>query len=42
MSKIPFFNLSEQTNAIRAEVDQAISGVIDNTAFVLGPGLEEL
>ena len=41
MSKIPFFNLSEQTNAIRGEVDQAISGVVDNTAFVLGPGLEE-
>jgi dTDP-4-amino-4,6-dideoxygalactose transaminase len=41
MSKIPFFNLSEQTNAIRDEVDQAISGVVDNTAFVLGPGLEE-
>jgi dTDP-4-amino-4,6-dideoxygalactose transaminase len=41
MSKIPFFNLSEQTNAIRGEVDQAISGVIDNTAFVLGPGLDE-
>ena len=41
MSKIPFFNLSEQTNAIRAEVDQVISGVIDKTAFVLGPGLEE-
>ena len=41
MSKIPFFNLSEQTNAIRDEVDQAISGVVDKTAFVLGPGLEE-
>ncbi len=41
MNKIPFFNLSEQTNAIRDEVDRAISGVIDNTAFVLGSGLEE-
>ena len=41
MNKIPFFNLSEQTNTIREEVDQAISGVVDNTAFVLGPGLEE-
>jgi dTDP-4-amino-4,6-dideoxygalactose transaminase len=41
MSKIPFFNLSEQTSAIRAEVDKALSSVIDNTAFVLGPGLEE-
>jgi len=41
MSKIPFFNLGMQTNAIRPEIDKAISGVIDNTAFVLGPGLEE-
>ncbi len=41
MTKIPFFDLSEQTNAIRAEVDRAIGAVIDNTAFVLGPGLEE-
>jgi dTDP-4-amino-4,6-dideoxygalactose transaminase len=38
---IPFFNLSEQTNAIRSEVDAAISEVIDNTAFVLGAGLEK-
>lgn len=36
---IPFFDLKGQTNAIRAEVDAAISGVIDDTAFVLGPAL---
>jgi dTDP-4-amino-4,6-dideoxygalactose transaminase len=41
MSKIPFFNLGMQTSAIRPEIDLAIGGVIDNTAFVLGPGLEE-
>jgi dTDP-4-amino-4,6-dideoxygalactose transaminase len=41
MSKIPFFNLSEQTASIRAEVDEVIGHVIDNTAFVLGPGLEK-
>ncbi|MCK4538561.1 MAG: DegT/DnrJ/EryC1/StrS family aminotransferase [Candidatus Krumholzibacteria bacterium] len=41
MGKIPFFNLSEQTQTIRAEVDAAIEKVIDKTAFVLGPGLEE-
>jgi dTDP-4-amino-4,6-dideoxygalactose transaminase len=41
MTKIPFFNLGEQTAAIRTEVDEAIGRVIDNTAFVLGPGLEE-
>ncbi len=41
MGKIAFFSLSEQTARIRSEVDDAISGVIDNTAFVLGPGLEK-
>ncbi len=40
MSKVPFFNLSEQTGKIRAEIDVAISEVIDNTAFVLGPALD--
>ena len=40
MGKIPFFNLSEQTGTIRAEVDAAIAEVIDNTAFVLGPALD--
>lgn len=41
MSKIPFFNLGEQTRAIRPEIDEAIGGIIDNTSFVLGPGLEK-
>ncbi|MBN2071280.1 MAG: DegT/DnrJ/EryC1/StrS family aminotransferase [Candidatus Krumholzibacteriota bacterium] len=41
MGNVPFFNLSEQTKGIRAEVDAAISGVIDNTSFVLGPALEQ-
>lgn len=41
MGTIPFFNLSAQTEGLRAEVDAAIAKVIDNTAFVLGPGLEE-
>ncbi len=41
MSKIPFFNLSKQTVAIRPELDKVIAEVIDNTAFVLGPGLEK-
>ncbi len=40
MSKIPFLSLKENTEAIREEVDRAIGEVIDNTAFVLGPGLE--
>lgn len=40
MDKIPFFNLSEGTQKIRAEIDEAIARVIDNTAFVLGPELE--
>ena len=40
MEKIPFFNLTEQTGLIRGEIDKAIAEVIDNTAFVLGPGLD--
>jgi len=40
MEKIPFFNLTEQTGLIRVEIDKAIAEVIDNTAFVLGPGLD--
>lgn len=40
MSSIPFFSLRETTETIRGEVDKAIAEVIDNTAFVLGPGLE--
>ena len=41
MSKIPFFNLSEGTRTIRAEVDEAIARVIDSTSFVLGPEVEK-
>ncbi len=40
MDKIPFFNLTGQTNIIRGEIDRAIAEVIDKTAFVLGPGLD--
>ncbi len=40
MSTIPFFSLREGTGKIRAEVDEAIGRVIDNTSFVLGPELE--
>lgn len=38
---IPFFSLKEQTGAIRTEIERAIAGVIDETAFVLGPELEK-
>ena len=41
MKNIPFFSLAEQTRGIRSEVDAAIAGVVDNTAFVLGPTLEQ-
>lgn len=37
MSNIPFFNLRDGTQKIRAEIDEAIARVIDSTAFVLGP-----
>ncbi len=40
MSKIPFFDLREGTRTIRAEIDEAIARVIDNTAFVLGPEVD--
>lgn len=40
MNKIPFFNLSEGTRTIRAEIDEAIERVIDSTAFVLGPEVD--
>jgi dTDP-4-amino-4,6-dideoxygalactose transaminase len=41
MNNIPFFNLSEGTRKIRSEIDEAIARVIDGTAFVLGPELEQ-
>ncbi len=40
MSNIPFFNLREGTQKIRAEIDEAIARVIDSTAFVLGPEVD--
>ena len=40
MGKIPFIDLRAGTAKIRKEIDEAIAHVIDNTAFVLGPGVE--
>ncbi len=39
-NKIPFFDLQEGTRKIRAEIDEAIARVMDNTSFILGPDLE--
>ncbi len=39
-NKIPFFDLKEGTRKIRVEIDEAVSRVIDNTSFILGPDLE--
>lgn len=40
MAKIPFLSLSENTQKLRKEINEAIARVIDKTAFVLGPELE--
>lgn len=39
--KIPFLDLKAQLEPIRDEVDEAIRGVLDNTAFILGPGVAD-
>ena len=39
--KVPFLDLKAQLNPIRAEVQQAINEVIDNTAFAGGPFVEK-
>jgi len=38
--KIPFLDLKASVEPIRAEIDEAISRIVDNTSFVLGPELE--
>lgn len=35
--KTPFFDLSEQTAAIRSELDTALAGVLDTGAYIMGP-----
>lgn len=37
---IPFLDLKAQVAPIRAEIDAAIADVVDNTAFILGPRVE--
>lgn len=39
--QIPFLDLKAQLAPIRAEVDEAIRKVLDNTAFILGPGVAD-
>ena len=38
--KIPFLDLKTQYLSIKDEVDSAIQKVLDNTAFILGPSVE--
>lgn len=39
--KVPFLDLNAQLEPIRAEVDEAIARVLDNTSFILGPTVAE-
>ncbi|OGC05813.1 transcriptional regulator [candidate division WOR-1 bacterium RIFOXYA2_FULL_36_21] len=39
---VPFFDIKRQISSIRNEIDTAISEVIDNGAFILGPKVKEL
>ena len=39
--KIPFVDLKSQYRSLKGEIDDAIRGVIDETAFVRGPHVEE-
>lgn len=42
MAKIPILDLKKQIAPIRAEIDEAIKKVIDNTGFILGSEVAEL
>lgn len=39
--KVPFLDLKKQYLSIKQEIDDAIKKTIENTAFILGPGVEE-
>ncbi len=39
--KVPFVDLKQQYESIKAEIGPAIANVLDNTAFALGPFVEE-
>jgi dTDP-4-amino-4,6-dideoxygalactose transaminase len=38
--KVPFLDLKIQYQSIKNEIDSAIQNVLDNTAFILGPSVE--
>ena len=38
--KVPFLDLKIQYQSIKSEIDSAIQKVLDNTAFILGPSVE--
>jgi len=42
MKKIPLLDLSAQYQAIKNEVDEAIAGIINKTAFVMGENVEKM
>jgi UDP-2-acetamido-2-deoxy-ribo-hexuluronate aminotransferase len=40
--KIKFIDLKRQQETIRAEIDQAIAGVLDHGRYIMGPEIQEL
>ncbi len=38
---IPFFDLTEQHETLRADLDRAMKGVLDANSFIMGPEVEE-
>ena len=40
--KVPFFDLQRQTERIRAELAEAVMGVVDSGQFILGPAVGRL
>ena len=38
---VPFLNLKAQYASIKDEIDPAIQGVLDSSAFALGPAVQE-
>lgn len=40
MTRVPFLDLSRQTEALRPELDAAVAAILDSARFVLGPPVE--
>lgn len=41
MMEVPFLDLKAQLEPIRAEINEAVAGVLDGTSFILGPTVAE-